>query len=486
MTTMHVWSRFHLAMDANQTRLARYLTRFLPKQERPWARLWLKVHAKPQLINYKDYFKQDHPFRNDILIHGIKRLAYRDLGLAVNYWDSLRQRYAFSVEQRDSTERSLAMRHALRKEPDAVGWLSSLSRSDNNDPNISEWRVRAALDQGNWALVLYNIDILNAELQASTRWRYWRARALEALDQQGPAYELYWELAQSRGYYGFLAADRLGLNYQFENQPVPTDTDGIQNLKLHPGIQRAQELYTLNRISDARREWRYATSRLPEPLRQQAATLAHQWGWHDRAILTLADTHYRDNLGLRFPLAFNEQIFSAAQTNNIDPALAFALIRQESAFTPDARSQAGALGLMQLMPGTARQTARGMSLHFKNTRAALIDTEINLKLGMHHLRKILNRYQNNPVLAIASYNAGAHRVKQWIPEQGIKAADIWIETMPFKETRNYVQNILYFSTIYEQRLKNTILTTMTERMHPVRSAENLLANDTSNQAIDPS
>lgn len=486
MTTANVWDRFALAMQANKTRLARYLVRFLPENEQAWAGLWLKTRSRPQLIQDDQLFSRNHPMRNDILIYGVKRLAYRDLTTAVNFWDSLRQRYPFTDDQRNSTERLLALRHALKKEPDALGWLSSLPAPDINDPKIAEWRVRSALDQENWEAVLYSIEQLNDELQTTSRWQYWRARALEALGKQLMANELYGELAQNRGYYSFLAADRLGQEYHFDNHPIPTNINSLQQLQQLPGIQRAHELYKLDRIIDARREWLHTTSQLTEPDKQQAAAIAHLWGWHDRAILTLADTSYRDNLDLRFPLAFSNQISTAAVSNNIEPALAFALIRQESAFTADAQSHAGAIGLMQLMPRTAKQVANRLSIRIKNTRAALTDTETNLTLGMSHLRKILNRYQNNAVLAVAAYNAGAHRVKQWIPEQGVKAADIWTETIPFSETRNYVQNIMYFTTIYEQRLKNANLTTMTERMPPIHSPASLLATDTNAAAADPS
>jgi soluble lytic murein transglycosylase len=478
------WQRFYLAMQARKTQLAHYLINLMPADQQHWANLWLRIHRQPHLVTNEQLFAHYHPMRNQILMHGIQRMAYRNLDQAVMNWDIIRHRYPFNETQRSGIERSLAMRHAFKGHPEALGWLASLSEPDLNDPLVGDWRIRTALDQQNWDAVLNGIHLLDEQEQNSLRWSYWRARSLEALDQQSQAYDQYWALAQSRSYYGFLAADRLGVTYRFDNQPVLINADEIEHLEQLPGLERARELFALNRILDARREWLYTTRSLPESLLQQAATIAHQWGWHDRAILTMARTHYRDDLALRFPLAYRDQVSQEASKQHIDPALAFALIRQESAFTADVRSHAGATGLMQLMPRTARQAARKIGMKFSN-RIALTDAGTNIKLGMSHLRQVMNRYQNNPVLATAAYNAGEHRVKQWLPKEGIVPADIWTETMPFTETRNYVQNILLFATIYQQRLGQP-MTTLEQRMPPISSPGALLADRRASLSHDPS
>jgi len=485
MTTEQVWQRFELAMQSRHTQLARYLVRFLPEDQKRWADLWLRVHSRPQLVTVAERFTDYHPLRNTILIDAIKRLAYRDLDQAVKSWDILRNQYPFNEAQRNTVERTLAMRYALERQPEALGWLASLPEPDVNDATIGEWRIRSALGQKNWEAVLYEIDLLPEESRATMCWRYWRARANEALGQQARADELYWELAQNRGYYGFLAADRLGVKYRFENQPATVNADDIDYLAHLPGLIRAHELFALGRTVDARREWIFATRSLPEDMLRQAAVIAHDWGWFDRAILTMARTSYRDDLNLRFPLAYHDDVAREAQNNNVDLALAFALIRQESAFTSDARSHAGAMGLMQLMPRTARNIAHRIGVKYTGYHG-LTDADTNLKLGMHHLSRVMNRYQNNPVLATAAYNAGEYRVKQWIPAQGSIDADIWTETLPFAETRNYVQNILYFATIYEQRLGRQDITTLSQRMPQIGSSDEVLANGNNPASNDPS
>lgn len=485
MTTEQVWQRFELAMQNRHTQLARYLVRFLPKDQKRWASLWLRVHNRPQLASVAERFADYHPLRNTILVDAIKRLAYRDLDQAVKSWDILRNQYPFNETQRNTVERTLAMRYALERQPEALGWLASLPEPDVNDTSIGEWRIRSALGQKNWEAVLYEINLLPEDNRDSMCWRYWRARAHEALGQQARAYELYLELAQNRGYYGFLAADRLGKGYRFENQPATVNASDIDYLAHLPGLVRAHELFALGRTVDARREWIFATRSMPEDLLRQAAVIAQDWGWFDRAILTMARTSYRDDLNLRFPLAYHDDVAREAQNNNIDLALAFALIRQESAFTSDARSHAGALGLMQLMPRTASNIAHRIGVKYSGHNG-LTNTDTNLKLGMHHLRKVMNRYQNNPVLATAAYNAGEYRVKQWIPAQGTIDADIWTETLPFKETRNYVQNILYFATIYEQRLGRQNITTLSQRMPEIGTSDEVLANGSNPISNDPS
>lgn len=480
LTSDHVWQRLQLVMQARKSKLARYLVGLLPKQEQAWAELWLRVHRKPELVLQEKHFSRYHPMRNAILLHGVSRLAYRDIEQAVKAWDIIRHRYTFTDSDIATIERRIAMRYATLGHPQALSWLASINGL-HPDTNTIEWQIRSAIDIQNWESTLQSIELLDPKSKNSERWRYWQARALAGLEQHQAAEEIYWELADQRSYYGFLAADHLDVGYQFSNQPATVVYDDLKMLERQPGLMRARELYALERILDARREWWHATHNMPEQTLQQAAAIAHQWGWHDRAILTMARTHYRDDLALRFPLVYEDQIRKEANKNKIEPALAFALIRQESAFTPDARSHAGAMGLMQLMPGTAKQAAKNLGIRLRHN-LALTDTELNLKLGMYHLHKVLLQNQNNPVLATAAYNAGGHRVKQWMPKQGIMAADIWAETVPFKETRNYIQNIMLFAAIYEQRLGEES-TPLAQRMPPIASPDSLLASNSDSPVL---
>jgi len=459
------WQRIQLAMAKRKITLTRYLTRFLSTKERRWAEKWIEVHRNPARILSRKRFKSAHPMRNTILIHGLKQMTRADpLKAATTWQDIISPRYSFSDDEIVAVERAIAMTMALRNKPEALSWLAALDEKPA-DQSLREWRVRTALGQQNWDAALAWIYQLNDEEQQQPRWQYWLARALEEQGQQEQANELYTFLAMSRGYYSFLAADKLARPYRFEHTSLPHNDSLSLNIEQHPGILRARELFLLGRAVEARREWFYATRYMIDEQLHQAGQLAHSWGWHDRAILTVARTDHRDDLDLRFPLVHRDKITLKASDNNVDAALAFALIRQESAFTPDARSSAGAMGLMQLMPRTAKQLTPGTGIRI-NHRMQLIDVDTNLKLGMKHLGKVLRRFDNNPVLALAAYNAGQARVKRWIPAKQRIDADIWVETIPFRETRNYVQNIMTFTPIYEQQLGQP-LTPLVKRMMPI-------------------
>ncbi len=445
-----VWQRFRLAIQANEIQLARYLTRYMNDTHRDWAELWLRIHHDPRLVNGPQRPAREHPVHNDIVIHGIKRMARTNIDLAIKTWDmTVNGNSALSREEFADVERSLALTLAVRSHPRALERLKSIDDSAADTP-LREWRVRTALVRQDWQAVIDAILQLREEERESPVWRYWQARALEHLKQPQQAEEHYIELAISRGYHSYLAADRLDLPYQLQHEPTGREDSDSVRVEEYPGLARARELFFIGRLVDARREWYFATRDMADWQLQSAAVLAQRWGWHDRSIVAVARTEFRNDLELRFPFAYREQITAAAREHGIDPALAFALIRQESAFDPNARSPAGAVGLMQLMPATARQLARHLSIPAP-TQSALLDITTNLRLGMAWLRRMLDRYDNQAV-ALAAYNAGEQRVDGWLPREQAIPADLWTETLPFRETRGYVQNIMLFSVLYEQRM----------------------------------
>lgn len=445
-----VWQRFRLAMQANEIQLARYLKRYMSDAHRDWAELWLRVHNDPRLVNGPQRPAQEHPAYNDIVIHGVRRMARTDIDLAIETWEKTANSHpTLSREQYEEVERSLALTLAVRSHPRALERLMSIDDSAA-DSSLREWRVRTALARQDWQAVIDAIYQLREEERESPVWRYWQARALEHLKQNQQAEEQYLELAISRGYYSYLAADRLDLPYQLQHEATSREDSDSVRAEEYPGLARARELFAIGRLVDARREWYFATRDMADWQLQSAAVLAQRWGWHDRSIMAVARTEFRNDLELRFPFAYREQITGAAREHGIDPALAFALIRQESAFDPNARSPAGAIGLMQLMPATARQLARHLNIPAP-TRSALLDITTNLRLGMAWLRRMLDRYDNQAV-ALAAYNAGEQRVDSWLPREQAIPADLWTEIVPFRETRGYVQNIMLFSVLYEQRM----------------------------------
>ena len=321
----------------------------------------------------------------------------------------------------------------------------------SDDVRLLEARILVALREDDWATAWLWLQSLPEQQYSSLRWEYWRARTLQVLGFQDIAEGLYATLAQERSYYGFLAADRLGHDYHLDHIPLKIESSEQESLVAElPGLQRARELYALDRLGTARREWQSVIKNLKPDQIQVAAKLAQGWGWHDRAIFSLARTGYWDDLELRFPLKFRPQVESQASDRQLESAWVFAIMRQESAFVMDARSPVGALGLMQLMPKTAHQVARRLK-HRKFRSRELLKPETNIRLGAAYLRQVFDKLQQHPVLATAAYNAGPHRVKGWLPLQAM-SADIWVDSVPFKETRTYLRRVLAYTVIYEQRL----------------------------------
>ena len=303
------------------------------------------------------------------------------------------------------------------------------------------------------------------EERARERWRYWRTRALEAAGRSREARTEFEWLAQRRDYYGFLAADRLETAYRFNHRQLAVADETVDRVAAMPAMRRALEFFELERRVDARREWHTLIQGLGEEELKAASWIARCRSWHGRAILTIARTPERDDLELRFPVAYRGIVDSASSRRSLSPATVYAFIRQESAFMPDARSPAGALGLMQILPRTGRTLMRTAGRKWRGRKQLLVP-DINVDLGTRYVQSLLSKTDGHFVLAAASYNAGPHRVRSWLPENGDVDAAAWIDNIPFTETRRYVRRLLAYGAIYEHRLGRRS-TRLNERMPPV-------------------
>jgi soluble lytic murein transglycosylase len=263
-------------------------------------------------------------------------------------------------------------------------------------------------------------------------------------------------LAREANFYGFLSADWLAQPYTICNVD-PTANRAIEDsLRTQPSLARAFEFFALNRLAEARREWDFAQSSLSVEQRRDAIALAAKRGWYDRAVYAFSEgdeIHFYD---LRFPLARRDQIERDSRAAGIDPAFAYAIIRAESAWTTDAHSHADAYGLMQLLPGTAAQLAKAAKMSYGGARD-LFDPEVNIRLGTRYLGNMATRYDGSPWLASAAYNAGTDPVERWITQRETLEPDFFIETIPYKETRDYVSRVLAFSVVYDWRMNGSAL-----------------------------
>ncbi len=469
LTTGLVWQRIALAMDKGQIKLARYLKKSLPAKDRPWVDTWIRVHGKPALAFTDPALKKEHPQRQEILMDAAYRQIRKGPLAALSYWNKLQQRFAISPLNRHLVNRKLALWLTRNEDPVAADFMSALQPC-GHDSKLQEALVESALLHGDWSQVISRIGQMPQKEQQSERWRYWLARALEQTRQQSQANALYNELVSERSYYGFLAADRVGEAYRFAPGKSIVEKDIATAISSDPAVARTRELLALNRWVDARREWRFATRDLSTEEYIAAAKLAQSWDWHDQAIFTLAKSGFWDDLELRFPLEHKPDVQHYAKKNELDISWVYGVIRQESAFNASVRSFAGAVGLMQLMPATAKYVSKKLLKKKKSPRHRdLISPKINIELGTTYLAYVLSTLGENPVLATAAYNAGPHRVKRWLPKSRLPA-DIWVELIPFNETKGYVKRVFTYAAIYDHRLKRG-LTRLSERMLPIPGTE---------------
>lgn len=468
MTQALVWQRINLAMQENAPSLASYLARMLPVDQRKWVDLWREVHQRPASAQGLTSLQADGPHSRDILAHAVLRLGRGDAAAAQAWWSDIRDRYDFSAEQRAQIPRQIGLYAAYQRLPQAHLWLAKVP-PEAHDASSRGWQARSALLQADWAALAAAIDAMPVDERRDSEWRYWLAQAEFELGHRDMAMPLFSELAQERSYHGFLAADFLDQDYRMQHQSIAVSADELLQLQKHyPGLLRAGELLRARYITDARREWAYAIRDLPERDLQFAAVLAHRWDWHDRAIITAGKSSHQDDLEVRFPVLYVKEITRMAKQLSMDPAWIMGIMRQESAFMADARSPVGAMGLMQLMPATGAEVARQLQLP-KPSSLSLLQADMNIRLGSHYLKQALDSL-GNQVLATAAYNAGPHRVRGWLPDAPM-STPLWVDTIPFSETRGYVRGVLAFATVYDARLERTV-TPLKKRMPAVIKPKN--------------
>ena len=461
-----IWLRIEKAFKARRPNLARYLGKKLDQQSRATVETWYQAHIRPERSLGKLADKTDAEHTRAIIVHAIDRLARKDSLKALEHWNLIRDRFEFTQEQIDQSQLRIALSAALQHEPEARALLASLDPSIMND-QAHLWLARIQLRGRDWAGLKATISRMPSHLQQENEWQYWLSRSMEAEGQLVDSLGLLEQLSGKSSYYGFLAADKLHRDYHIEQEnAASSEIDEEAFLDANPHLLRARELYFLDRLVDAKREWFQALRYLDQDGIKQAATLASRWKWHDSAIRTVAKTPHRSDYSLRFPMPYKQQVLEYAQARELDPSLIYGVMRRESLFDPLARSSVGALGLMQLMPSTARLVARSLGMK-RPRKSDILHVENNIRFGTHYLKTVMNRFDNNVALAAAAYNAGPRNVQRWLPRDSSMSADLWVETVPFGETRNYVQAVLAYSTVFDKSLgKNTL---MSSRMGDIRT-----------------
>lgn len=442
--------RFELAIDAREFSMARWLGKSIDQQHIDVAGRWLQAQRNPEsFVRKARQWASDATTREQI-VYAIERVTYDDPEVALQLWKSVARKHGFSAEQEFRTRRHIALWTARDRIPGAYEQLTGLPVAAQND-EVLRWRARTSLRDRNWKNLLADIGMMSSAERNSEEWRYWRAIALQRDGGRPEAEEALRILATERSYYGFLAADELGEPYAFGSSRFVADEQVIGRLAARPELIRARELFLVGLDGRGRSEWDAVVRHAEPEVKMQAAILAHRWGWHSRAIAAAASVGEYDDLSLRYPLPYDSTFRRHAEDASISPTWAYGVARSESLFMRDVRSSAGAIGLMQLMPATGRDVAKDIQLPYSGVDT-LTDPDSNIRLGTTYLAQMAERYGGNQVLATAAYNAGPHRVDAWLPETGAIDARIWIENIPFNETRRYVRRVLAADTIFHWRM----------------------------------
>jgi len=442
-----IWRRMRLALEAGNPGVAKGVVSALPEAQRPAANLFDQASRDPARLLNTDG-KLDFGKRGDreIALYALDQLAKSSSSSAEQ---ALRKRaLQFSANELSIAWARLATWAARRHEAVALGWYQQAGFVAVNDVQ-REWWARAALRAGDWPTVARVIDSMGEPARAQPDWRYWRARALQANGQPQPANSIFLALSREHHYYGQLAQEELGPVMQAPQINIKTGGEDITAMARQPGIVRAQALYELGLRSDANLEWSWTIREFTDTQLLAAAELARRMEWYDRAINTAERTRELHDFELRFLAPYRELAQQAASDNQIDEAWVFGLMRQESRFINVARSNVGASGLMQIMPATARWIAKRLGIRGFDP-SEMQDPAKNIQFGAYYLKHMQTSLDGSPVLATAAYNAGPGRAQRWRDSRQMEAA-VYIESIPFGETRDYVKKVMSNAIYYAQR-----------------------------------
>ncbi|HSI38177.1 MAG TPA: transglycosylase SLT domain-containing protein [Methylotenera sp.] len=451
LTTDDMWARIRLALQDGKLGLAKSITTRLPNFDAANLKLLDRANQTPQLLLDKKTVSFQTRYGAEVNLYALDRLARSKLDVAISTYGKLQG--LFDVDNRAFGWGRIALHAARTHHPKTLDFYA-LAGSTHLDKEQLAWKVRAALRAQDWETVQKVIAAMPAKQQEENAWRYWQARALKEQDQLVEANAIFSQLATERHYYGWLAVEELESSMSSPEEQYTTTDIEVTAIASQPTIKRSLELHRLNLRWEARSEWVWATREMDDKQLLAAAEYAARQKWYDVAIITADNTRQLHDFNLRYPTPYRDLIRHAAKDENLDEAWIYGLTRQESRFMHYAKSGVGASGLMQLMPATAKWAAKRMGLD-DYSQDKLHDLNTNIELGTYYMRHTLDLMNGQAVMATAAYNAGPSRAKRWMASEPLEAA-IYIETIPFSETRNYVQKVMANAHLYAPRLGTKI------------------------------
>lgn len=445
LTTELIEQRARLALKGGDAPFARQIIAMLPAERQAPLLEWAALLEKPQPGIEALIASPQKPVDDAVLLAGWARMVRVDSAVAKERFGSLIRSRTLAGDKASPFARALALRLAFERDPASLDYFPLIAERDRDNATL-EWWARAALWSGNWKVATATIASLPEARRESARWRYWSARAADQAHDSARAQRLYESVLDDDNYYSAMAAGHLKRTVIPHVEEVPSTPEVQATLDRMPSLVRAHELFLCGMRPEAAAEWQFGYQSLSDPERRQAIHLAAGWGWYDQAVAAATAERVFNDYELLYPRPYDDEVAKAAQQARLPPELVYGVIRQESLYRTDAVSSAGARGLMQLQIDTARRTARAMNLP-KPQPADLFVPAINTSLGASYLRSLLDRFDGQLPVALAAYNAGPNAAARWLPSESVDA-DVWIENIPYEETREYVQRILWHRLLF--------------------------------------
>ena len=440
-----VWKQIRLAVEFGVPGTARRIAAFTDVSEKQLA----QAIDKPNTII--DQGASGSKAARELLIIAIGRIARNDLERGAKALERIQTRLV--GEELAAAWAQLALPASLSLSKDAVtywrkSWGASLSQEGY------QWRARAALREADWPMVAKAIENMPPDLQKDPAWIYWRGRALLAAGAAEDAHKYFQLIAGQHNFYGILAMEELGLKVSPLPRPQPPKAEEIAEASNNSGFRNALKFFDMELRFEGNREWNWQLRKMNERQLLAAAEYARHSEVLDRMVTTADRTKVELDLTQRYPTPYDDIMQTATRPIGLDKAWVYGLIRQESRFIRAARSQVGASGLMQIMPGTATYVARKIGMAGFSL-SSLNDIKINITLGTQYLNMVLANLGGSQTLATAAYNAGPGRPRQWRStlSKPVEGA-IFAETIPFTETRVYVKNVMANTTWYAAMFEN--------------------------------
>jgi soluble lytic murein transglycosylase len=440
-----VQQRARRALEDGNLDFAKQIVAMLPPDRTAPYRLWIALVENPRKQIDTLIGSPEQAILDDALLAGWSRLCRVNRDDAIARYDALVRSRKMDPATAGPYALALALALAWDRRPEALTYFKQVSPPTLDDYAL-EWQTRAAMWAEDWNLVARSIASMSDDQRLLARWRYWAARAADENDDPSLARQLYESVLIDDNFYSAMAAARLERTIEPHPEKLPKDTVQLRQIQELPEFVRARELLLSDMRNAAQVEWLDGYDTLSEQARTQAVHLAVRWGWYDQAIATATQQRIFNDYELLYPRPYDREVRAASKLSGLKPELIYGVMRQESLYRSDAVSSAGARGLLQMLPETARRTAKT----WKRPRPKpddLFDPELSVPLGAAHLRTLIDQFDGQVVVALAGYNAGPRAAARWLPDNSIEP-DVWIENVPYNETRNYVQRILWHSIVF--------------------------------------